>query len=265
MSRDSKDNKKSGNAQDKSQIKMEINRTITFETIGSTNTWAKEHVEEWAADGVTLVSANEQTAGRGRFNRRWLSPKNVNIYATYCFWIDIGRTDLGHIPQLLALSAAQVLETLGFHPQIKWPNDLLLAGKKIGGILCETIMENEQRGIVCGIGLNINMPHEVLESIDQPATSLLMVEGKPFDPNRVLNALNGCFMHDLDVFLRDGFTPFFPLYQARSAYKKGDKVKFHNNQIVIEAIFDSYHPDGSVLLQLVDGTSKLFYAGEFVY
>ena len=103
---------------------------LHFKQIDSTNTWAKQHTDQWASKGVTLITASEQTAGRGRFKRRWESPPDVNIYATFCFWFDLHRTDLGHIPQILALASAQTLEMLGFFPKIKWPNDVLLGGKK---------------------------------------------------------------------------------------------------------------------------------------
>src|SRR4029077_7189564 len=106
---------------------------------------------------------------------------NLNIYATFCFWFDLQRTDIGHIPQLLALSAAQTLEEQGFLPTIKWPNDLLLRDKKVAGILCETILEQGLRGIVCGIGLNVNMPLHILNQIDRPATSLLFEGGHAFE------------------------------------------------------------------------------------
>lgn len=117
---------------------------IHFDTIDSTNTWSKRHTGEWAPEGVTLVTASKQTSGRGRFKRTWISPPDVNIYATFCFWFDPKRNDVGHIPQLLALAGASTLMQQGFLPKIKWPNDLLLNGKKVAGILCETILEQEK-------------------------------------------------------------------------------------------------------------------------
>ena len=154
---------------------MQIQR-YHFSTIDSTNSWAKANVENWTASSdeimketdfaMTLVTAEEQTGGRGRFNRLWESPRGVNIYATFCFLVAPTRSDIRQIPQLLALAASQVLETYQFSPLIKWPNDILIQGKKIAGILCETTMHESLLGVVCGIGLNVNMTKETIEKIN---------------------------------------------------------------------------------------------------
>jgi BirA family biotin operon repressor/biotin-[acetyl-CoA-carboxylase] ligase len=237
---------------------------IHFAEIDSTNAWAKQHADQWAKEGVTLVTASGQTAGYGRFKRRWESPSSVNIYATFCFWFDSQRTDLGHIPQLLALAAAQTIEKEGFSPTIKWPNDLLLKEKKLAGVLCETILDNGQRGIVCGIGLNVNMSQEALNLIDRPATSLCVESGRICNVEAILNLLKHLFVSSLHEFIQNGFTPFFPLLLERSTYKKGEGVRFHDNQTMIDAQFEALHPDGSVVLRMPNGDLKTFHAGEFI-
>jgi BirA family biotin operon repressor/biotin-[acetyl-CoA-carboxylase] ligase len=259
------DNKNERNAQAKSKQDMHLAKQIHFEQIDSTNTWAKKHPDQWASTGVTLITASEQTAGRGRFKRLWISPPHLNIYATFCFWNDLQRSDMGHIPQLLAIAAAQTLEKQGFSPTIKWPNDVLLQQKKVGGILCETIIEQERQGIICGIGLNVNMPLEILKQIDRPATSLLVEGGHPFEVSHILDVLQQFFLAALNQFIAEGFAPFFPLFHQRSALKKGQLVRFHDHQTLIEAQFEKLHPNGSVELRLIDGNSKIFYAGEFLH
>ncbi len=255
-------NKIEANAQGKK--KGAAAKRIHFKETDSTNSWAKAPPDQWAAEGVTLVTAAGQMAGRGRFKRKWVSPPDVNIYATFCFWFDADRKDVGHIPQLLALAAAAVLEKERFSPKIKWPNDLLLRGKKVAGILCEAIFEGEKRGIVCGIGLNVNMGEDELRQIDRPATSLLVERGNPGDVESLLRALEEIFIDFLKKFLAGGFLSFFPLLQERSHFKKGDAVHFHDHQAVIEGKFEALHPDGTVELRLSDGTMKIFHAGEFV-
>ncbi len=257
-------NKKTADAQVKRNPEIYLAKHIHFACIDSTNTWAKAHTDQWDPKGVTLVTASEQTAGRGRFNRQWVSPPHLNLYATFCFWFDLQRTDSGHIPQLLALAAVQTLEKEGFLPLLKWPNDVLLQGKKIAGILCETVMEKEKRGIVCGIGLNVNMPLEVLNQIDRPATSLIVEGGRAFEVTAILEALQHIFLPALNVFICQGFASFFPHFQERSVLKCGQMVRFHNNQILIEAQFERLHADGSVELRLSDGRLKTFHAGEFI-
>lgn len=261
-------NKNSVNVQDKNDedwfAETSFFKRIHFKSIDSTNTWAKKNTSEWIENGFTVVTAKEQTAGRGRFNRVWVSPPYENIYASFCFWIDAERTDIGHIPQLLALSFAQVLPKEKFAPQIKWPNDILLSKKKVGGILCETILENNKRGVVCGIGVNVNMPCEILEQIDRPATSLLQESGEKENVMEILMNLQRKFFDNLQVFLKEGFAPFFADYQQLLYHKHGDRVSFHNNQAVVEGYFDSVHSDGSVSLLLLEGQRETFFSGEFL-
>ncbi|MBS4163290.1 Bifunctional ligase/repressor BirA [Candidatus Protochlamydia amoebophila] len=236
-----------------------------FETIGSTNTWAKENVHQIDPEGVTLISASEQTLGRGRFKRHWQSPIKLNIYATFCFYIDSNRSDFGHLPQLLALAVIQVLEDLNFHPTLKWPNDILLNGKKVAGILCETMMLEQKRCIINGIGLNVNMPTELLNKIDRPATSLFKERGHEFDLNILLKQLDFKFTSYLSHFLKNGFDAFFPSFQLHSTFKQGQFIQFNHNQTLLEGTFEGLHPDGSVQIKLLDGTSKKFYSGEFMF
>ena len=243
---------------------MEVTKHIHFEKIDSTNTWAKQHSDQWDLKGMTLVTAAEQSGGRGRFNRKWVSPANLNIYATFCFWYSLERNDVGHIPQMLAIAASKSLENQGFFPQLKWPNDILLSGKKVGGILCETIVEGTKRGVICGIGLNVNMPLDILQLIDRPATSLCVEGGRSFEVSNVLETLKQCFVENMDLFLKGGFDQFFSYFQEKSSFKKGDEVRFHDNQIIVEANFVSLHPDGSVELRLRNGMLKKYYAGEFI-
>lgn len=235
-----------------------------FETIESTNTWAKEHVEEFNRELMTVVTASYQTAGRGRFKRHWVSPANVNIYATYCCWVNHDRSDIGHVPQLLALAAAEVLEQLSFRPALKWPNDVLLSGKKVAGILSETITSSTQRCLICGIGLNINMSFEELQKIDRPATSLLVESGQLYPVDQILNQLTKSFFDKWNVFFKEGFDSFFESFKRRSYLQPGQLIRFHDNKQIIEGKFYSLNSDGSITLELNNKKLYSFYAGEFL-
>jgi BirA family biotin operon repressor/biotin-[acetyl-CoA-carboxylase] ligase len=235
-----------------------------FETIESTNTWAKEHAVKFESKVLTLVTASAQTAGRGRFKRRWESPANLNIYATFCFFLDLLRSDIGHVPQLLALSTAQILEELGFKPTLKWPNDILLSSKKVGGILCETVLIEKQRCVICGIGLNVNMSLEELQKIDRPATSLLVESDKNYSVLQILELIKNQFIMNLNQFLETGFTKFFHAFISRSFLTKGQRIRFHDNQKIVEGYFNHFNLDGSISLQLLNGDINIFHAGEFL-
>lgn len=235
-----------------------------FKTIDSTNNWAKQNAHVFARDKVNLITADEQTAGRGRFKRHWESPAGLNIYATYCFFIEKHSSRLGNVPQILGISAARALETLGFNPQLKWPNDLLLSNKKVAGILCESTPYSEMLSIVAGIGLNVNMPQEILNKIDRPATSLKMETGREYQVEEVLSKLSEQFLKDLEVFLDEGFHLFLEEYKQRLMTFQGKVIRFHDNRIIWEGQFHSINADGSLNLMLSDGTVKHFVAGEIL-
>ncbi len=234
-----------------------------FDIIDSTNTWAKQNAHLLARDKVTLVTAEGQTSGRGRFKRRWESPPGQNIYASFCFFVDKARLDLGNIPQVLALSAVSVLEKHNFSPELKWPNDVLLSKKKVAGILAETTSIDDELCMIIGIGLNVNMTKEYLQLIDRPATSLLVEKGHAFDIEDVLKQLRNSFLPDLTLFLKDGFAPFFKTYCRYMTINQ--QIHFHDNVNIWDGQLHAINPDGSLTLRLSDGKLKNFISGEILW
>lgn len=243
---------------------MEIIRK-EFTLLDSTNTWGKQNAETFPLDKMTIVTADEQTSGRGRFNRRWESPPGLNLYTSFCFFIKKHRHDIGNIPQIMAISAAETLEELGFKPELKWPNDVLLSKKKVAGILAETTPALEQLCVVIGIGININMPSEILNKIDRPATSLMVEKGNPFEIKTVQGILEKYFMENLSKFLEGGFISFFKNYKKRLGPTLQKKIRFHDNKLIWEGFFHSINHDGSINLQLEDGEIKTFIVGEILF
>src|SRR5579872_1736709 len=102
--------------------------TIHLDSIDSTNTYAKQRAKEFAPDQITCITAEEQTAGRGRFQRKWISPRGVNLYATFYFRLPVNSLHLTSLSQVMAFSFAAVLLKEELHPKIKWPNDIQLGG-----------------------------------------------------------------------------------------------------------------------------------------
>lgn len=242
---------------------MEIIRKH-FTTIDSTNTWAKHNAHLFDIDKITLVTADAQTGGRGRFRRTWESPPLQNIYASFCFGIEKHRQDIGNLPQIMALSAATTLEKLGFTPKLKWPNDVLLSRKKVAGILSETTPLSDTLWMIIGIGLNVNMPEELLKKIDRPATSLLAESGKAWEVEDVLLELQLQFARDLERFLDEGFYPFLEPYQERIVHHEGDKIRFHDNMSEREGFFHAINKDGTLLMRLESGELRTFVSGEIL-
>jgi BirA family biotin operon repressor/biotin-[acetyl-CoA-carboxylase] ligase len=177
--------------------------------VDSTNARARQLAEEDAAEG-TVVLADRQSAGKGRLGRRWESPSAVNMY---CSILLRPQIPVQQAPQLTFLSAVAVAETLNqlykLPAKVKWPNDVLVNGKKIAGLLNEMNAETEQiHFVILGIGVNLNMTAEQFpEELNYPATSVLLETGTAIDRvefvRQFLQRLDGYY----GEFLEEGFTP----------------------------------------------------------
>jgi len=160
-----------------------------LDNVDSTNKYALRSFNE--LPDSTLVVAAAQSEGRGRHARQWISPPGVNIYASMIIK-NIGPNPAlaSMLVSLGALSALrQSAPDLKFW--LKWPNDIFCRERKIAGILCETASSTNQQitGIVAGIGINVNMPAEIIDNIDQPATSLLYETNNKFNLKKVVKKL----------------------------------------------------------------------------
>lgn len=157
------------------------------ETIGSTNDRARALLESPGADGVVVV-AEQQTAGRGRRGRAWLSPPGVNLMLSICVEPSLPAAhawQLGPASALAAVGAARAHAPAG----LKWPNDLVADdGRKLGGLLVETMVDGDRMaGAIVGIGINVNWPRaDMPDEIAATGTSLADLAGAPIDRVRLL-------------------------------------------------------------------------------
>lgn len=181
---------------------------LHFESLVSTNDWAKQQINTFDRSKMTLITADAQTGGKGQYNRNWFSPPKEGLYVSFCFFVDEKIQEIAFLTQVMALSLVHLLEKKGMGAKIKWPNDILVRGKKIAGILCETISVSPQIAVVLGIGLNINTSEKNLGTIEKPATSYRTETAKLWDINEELHELEQLFCENLEIFLRKGFAPF---------------------------------------------------------
>ena len=243
---------------------MEYNKKIYylhFDTIDSTNTWAKKNAATLDPDHLTCITASEQTAGRGRAGRKWVSPKGQNIHATLFFTLPSHSKIVANLSQILSLSCAKVLLEKGFSPQIKWPNDLLLSRKKVAGILCETVSFPNYLGIVLGIGINLNMSEELLSQIDQPATSLAQLSGHTWEKEQILQPLLIQFLKDLELVEKMGFSAIHGEYEKLLIFK-GEAIFCRVGNQKIQGILESIGQDGRLNLRLGSGEVMLLSSTE---
>lgn len=241
---------------------MEITE-IHFDSIDSTNTYAKRKYTVFPPDQMTVVTADEQTAGRGRYQRKWISPKGVNLYATFCFRLPLKTTHLSSLAEIMAFSFASILIEEGLHPKIKWPNDVQLRQKKVSGVLCETIFGSDHIQILLGVGINVNMETDALDEIDQAATSLKNETGRSWDRSLLLKTLENRFLSDLERFKKEGFTPFHDPIENLLAHK-GEKIRCFDGKKEWVGICHSLRPDGLLNLSLPDGTLHAISSGDLL-
>ena len=198
---------------------MSINEVRWLSECGSTNAYAKEHFEEFGPVGA--VYTTNQTAGRGRLGRSWVNAEGRALY--YTAVIREALAQPATLPLLASLAVRdQLAQRYGVDCQIKWPNDLLLNGRKIVGILCESVSYGYQmqgRGIVCGIGINLAQPQSYFDAANLPNGTSLELQGAKVDlaadPQWLAEALTDFgFDRPLYTFAREGFAPFRDEYKA---------------------------------------------------
>ncbi|MBN1671612.1 MAG: biotin--[acetyl-CoA-carboxylase] ligase [Kiritimatiellae bacterium] len=153
-------------------------RLFRFDSLPSTNTWALAHADSLRHGDV--VWARRQTAGRGRFDRVWVSPGDGCLTLS----VLLSRPHVGplapNLGQIAAVGVARTLATYGLEPRLKWPNDVMVDDRKIAGILAES--KTDSPLFVLGIGLNVNLGPEDLRDprIERPATAVSLAAGQPY-------------------------------------------------------------------------------------
>ncbi len=227
-------------------------------TIESTQTHAKQQLAFLDPQALTIFSADSQTKGRGRFERPWHSPPNVNLYVTFCFTLPPNHPPAHNITQIIALCLCKLLKNMDV--KIKWPNDLLSQKKKIGGILSELISTQHQ-WMLCGVGLNINATSEELKNIDQAATSILEQTNQLTDRSILLDELSDSLIDMLAIFFKEGFAPFLQEYRDFCLHQIGDLIYFNKAEPMQ---FRGIDTDGALLVQNKEGKKEKHYSGTLV-
>jgi len=186
------------------------------DSVDSTNLLAAQLARDGAPEG-TVVLAERQTAGRGRLGRTWESPAGVNLYASVVLRPSVPPIEVPRLTLVAGIAVADaIVATAPLRPAIKWPNDVLLAGRKVAGVLTELEAEAERvRFVIVGIGVNLNagasdFPPELADK----ATSVALASGAPVDRAAFAGRLLGALDPLYEEFLRGGFVALRPRYDA---------------------------------------------------
>lgn len=241
---------------------MEVNH-IELESIDSTQSFARKKVSSFDPKALTVISALEQTRGRGRLDRTWISPKGEALAITYAFRLPHSEHSSNTITLVLALSIAEVLQKLGVRSQIKWPNDIYINEKKVGGILAEVETEKADKQVYLGFGLNVNIPPEKIANYPFSSTSLLFETHRTWAMDTLSQSIKTTFIRDLSLFIKEGFKPFQQAFEELSFFH-GKTVRLDIGSEVIRGKYVRVDPDGGLVLELEKGEKKPFLSGEVI-
>ena len=179
---------------------------LYLDEVDSTNLYGKKNIDTLA--DKTVISAKRQLSGRGRLNRVWLDLGEGNLFVSLVLKPSLKFDEkFANLTQYLSVILCKTLEQYGLQPEIKWPNDVLINGKKVAGILSETVMQGQIfKGLVLGFGVNISAgANDVKLVTDKYVTSVSLERGKLVDGKLFLNDLLNLFFQDYNKFLESGF------------------------------------------------------------
>ena len=187
--------------------KESLIEVVLLDRVGSTNDEAKARLDKLRNTNDSLsVFAEQQDSGRGRKGKKWQSPSKVNIYQSFSWASELKPSELDGLSMGVAVEISNTLKPLlGEEIKIKWPNDLFLSEKKVGGILVETSQREKGTYITIGVGLNVLMSDQNI-SIDQDWTSLSLYFGKDFDRNLIAGYLLKSLLSLKDNFENKAFS-----------------------------------------------------------
>jgi len=228
----------------------------------STNRVALELGHAGEPEGA-VVLAEEQTAGRGRAGRLWHSDRAVGIYVTVLLRPRLAPVQAPLLTMMAGLSARSAVQAVtGLTVDLKWPNDLLLNGRKTGGILTEMHAEPGQiRFVIVGIGLNVNQ-EKFPGALADTATSLRVETGKSQSRMELLVRLLREFENDYNRFLREGMESVVARFEEVSTYAKGKRVRVTNGTESYVGTTAGLGPEGLLQVERDDGKVMTVIAGD---
>ena len=235
---------------------------LRFDSLPSTNTEAARQASLGAPEGLCVV-AREQTAGRGRQQRAWASPKDAGLYFSVVLrpQLDGRAWPLVTLAAALAVSDA-LAEAFALETDIKWPNDLLAGGRKLCGILAETLESARGRAAVVGIGVNLTnraFPTEILNT----ATSVEERTGRAPDAERLLASLTRALARRYEALQAEGGgAATVREWESRSSFARGRRVRVALADETFEGMTRGLEPDGALRVETDAGEIRIVRAGD---
>ena len=234
---------------------------LRYDSLASTNDEAAKQARLGANEGLCIL-ARQQTAGRGRRERVWISPADAGIYFSLVLR---PKFEIGKFP-LITLAAAvavynSILESCNLKTDIKWANDVHAGGKKLCGILAETV---EGNAVVLGIGINLKK-EAVAPELAEIATSIESETSNSPDSEKLIQALTKNLKSYYEILHKTGgAAKIIKEWQARSSYARGKKVRVNLETEVFEGVTDGLEIDGALRVRAENGLIRTIHAGDIV-
>jgi BirA family transcriptional regulator, biotin operon repressor / biotin---[acetyl-CoA-carboxylase] ligase len=242
-------------------------KKITYKTsVKSTQEIAHSLAREGAAEG-SIVLADEQTGGRGRLGRAWQSPSGTGIWMSLILRPEIPLQKAPQLTLLIAVAASRAIEKVtGIEAAIKWPNDLLIKGKKVAGILTELQAEADSiHSVIVGIGMNVNQEkNHFNEEISEIATSLAIEGGKTFKRAELVGTILKEIENMYKSYLDKGFAVIKLLWEAR-AYSLGKRITARSVTGSITGYAKGITDEGVLLLEDDNGKIHSIYSADIEF
>lgn len=249
---------------------MKIN-LLTFDAIDSTNSEALRQARLGAEEGLCIV-ARQQTAGRGRHGRTWVSEPDAGLYFSIVLRPKIQARYLPLITLMTGVAVHDTLGEYGIDADIKWVNDLHVDGKKIGGILAETTDTPKGLAVVVGIGINIrsaNFPPELVNtatSIDEQRSGPPEVAGgltRPPSPSELAESLTKFITYFYNILHgENGPAEIIDEWRKRSSYFSGKLVRVVLENETLEGVTDGLETNGALRIKWNNGSVRVVQAGD---
>lgn len=231
-----------------------------YPVLPSTMDRARELAEAGAPEG-TLVLAEEQTAGRGRMGRSWWAPAGTALLLSLLFRPPLAPTQVQRLTMVCSLALCDAIaDQTGLEARVKWPNDVLIEGKKVCGMLTELEFDGARlRYVIVGMGINVNVDFRHAPPLMAPATSLMEQLGHPVSRLDLLVAL----LEQIEIrynALRAGHSPHREWAQRMETL--GRRVTVSSGDERIEGIAEDVDPDGALLVRTDEGVLHTILAGD---
>ena len=239
-------------------------KTLHYESLPSTNTEVARLAADGATEGLSIV-ANEQTAGRGRLQRTWSSPKGAGLYFSILLRPEIPLHSWPLITFMAAVATGDALiGAAGLQTEIKWPNDLLAGERKICGILSETVDTSAGRAAVVGIGINLTA-RGYPPDLTGVATSVEEETKQPADKERLLAALQEAIANWYEQLVEpQGLERILKAWIERSSYANGRLVDVVNGNETFRGITRGVELDGALRVETQAKEIRIVRAGDVV-